>query len=149
MQINVIIKHKEHSKTLCIIAEISHKILQKFVDNCPTEYKHILQELNVIPIEVSMSKKFKTFYAQAYYKAYKKILHTLTIEYAEDLVKFNKRQIRLIVAHELAHSIDFILRGIKNDFKHHDKVWQKIAILLGAQPYPTIEIKKKRVKIYS
>jgi hypothetical protein len=138
MQINLKINNKNEIKLLQRLAEVSYDILTKFITLNHIKYKHILPLIEYMPFVISINNKFKCIYGQAYYTKYKNKIDSLTVEYSFELDTFNKRQIKLIAAHELAHSIDFLMRG--DGFKDHDHEWKEIVELLGGQPAFTIDI---------
>lgn len=148
MQINIIIKNKKHKKFLNKVFNVTYDILSTFIKNCPKEYKCIIPKLKKTPILVWVNTKIRNYYAEAYYLEKNKKITALTVEYSENLMlKVREKNIKLVAAHELAHSIDYLLRGINNDYKHHDKEWKKLAVLLNAQPSCVIDFNKKGGKI--
>lgn len=55
-----------------------------------------------------------------------------------------ENMIRVILPHELAHQIDYILHGLPKNNRWHGKTWSEIMVKYGlpANPYHTMEIHK-------
>lgn len=138
MKINLNIKNKKYFKLLNKITEISYEILIKFIKKHPHKYDNIIIDIELIPFEFLINERLTGCYAQAYFYKTKNKINKQIIEFSPQINAFNKRQLKLIVAHELAHSIDFLIRG--ENFKDHDAEWKEIAIILKTQPTFTIDI---------
>ena len=56
--------------------------------------------------------------------------------------KFENEMLTVILPHEIAHRIDFILHGLPKNNRWHGRTWQEIMVKYGlpANPYHTMEI---------
>ena len=142
MQINISINNTSEIETLSKLASLTYEILLKFINNCPQKYKHLIKKLKKTPFALSFNNKFKNTYATATYGGSSKNIKLLIIEVNNNLKTFNEKQLKLIISHELAHSIDFLDRGDNDEHFWHDSEWKKLAVILEAQPTYTIDINK-------
>jgi hypothetical protein len=56
--------------------------------------------------------------------------------------KFENEMLNVILPHEIAHQIDYILHGLPKNNRWHGRTWQEIMVKYGlpANPYHTMEI---------
>jgi predicted SprT family Zn-dependent metalloprotease len=56
--------------------------------------------------------------------------------------KFENEMLNVILPHEIAHQIDYILHGLPTGNRWHGKTWQEIMVKYGLPPnaYHTMEI---------
>lgn len=128
------------------IFNLTLKILNNFLNKCDYYYESDSDKIkNKIENDsifiISINKRLKNIYGQSIDCLEKNKYKHYNIEYSYDLLKNLKiKQLKLIVIHELAHSIDCIIRGPFQPF--HDKHWKKIVNILGGQPSMFIDINK-------
>ena len=139
MIIKLFIENPNQLKTYNKLYKITYNILNKFCNTCPKEYLHVIPKLKLTPFIISIrNKEIKSFYGWADTIEQNGRIDEVIVTYDNCLTRFTTKQLRPIVAHELAHCIDNLIRG--SDCPAHDKEWKKIVKLLGGQPSTRIFI---------
>lgn len=111
-----------------------------FNENAYGEYKKCIHFLPIIPFKLDIMKKQKWWYAAVSFSGTKNNITQFYFEIDKETLTYDGIKLYFIVAHELAHCIDFMMRG--DSF--HDKKWKKICNIIGAQPSSAIDIKDLR-----
>lgn len=111
------------------------KAIKKFVKNAGPGYRTAIRELEKIPIELTISRRLKNTYGIANTETKYKKVKTLLITLTHEIDTYSPKLIYQIVSHELAHCIDFIVRG--DSF--HDEPWKKIHRIMGGEATTFIE----------
>ncbi len=130
MKLQINISKEIDFNILLKLQKMIYKMLKRFIKICPEEYKHILIPLQKIPINIFINHKLSNTYAQVCWKGKVKVKE-IYMEFQKEISKYDNRQLKLIVAHELGHVIDLLYRG--GMCPDHDDVWKNIALCFGAE----------------
>ena len=139
---NFIIKDKDYDNLLLTarIINLTNISMNRMNKVCPVKYKHSLRELQESCIFLQINNKIHNYFAYVCQSLTKvENSRSFVARYAGDISKFSDEQLMMIVAHETAHLLDFIVRG--DSF--HDKEWKLLAIYFGAQPDKSVDLTSK------
>jgi hypothetical protein len=100
---------------------------KKFLKECGPEYADHIKNIKKTPITIITSEKLISCYGIATKQDLTSKLFSLSITLTHKIGDYSKALIYEIVSHELAHCIDFIVRGES----YHDEEWRKIHRLCG------------------
>jgi hypothetical protein len=108
---------------------------KKFLKNCGPEYDEHLKKIKNTPIYMNTSEKLIATYGIATRSDLTAKIFELSITLTHKIGDYKRPLIYEIVSHELAHCIDFIIRGES----FHDEEWRKIHRLMGGTGETGIE----------
>jgi predicted SprT family Zn-dependent metalloprotease len=108
---------------------VAKKAFQKFetATKSNKDYKIIIENLRSIPVVLKINKNFKRIAGRMMGVMENKALVGLTIEINPLLVEYGNKTTYDVVSHEVAHCIDYVIRGESK----HDNQWKYIHKLMG------------------
>lgn len=140
-----IIRETDYHNLILIsrIISITDKVLKRMEKVCPFEYRAKFRDLKKRTIFLDINPRIKRFYAYVTMNLEHKTdnISSFNAQYAKCLDKESDERLELIIAHETAHLLDFLIRG--DSF--HDNEWKLICAYMGGQPIKTVEMDPKNV----
>lgn len=135
-------KSDDNLMLLYRIIRLSNKCIEFINEVGPKKYKKYIKQLNKKVIYLNINPRIHTFYAYVNVKdTDKNNIISFNAQYSKDINTFTDEQLLLIVAHETAHLLDFIVRG--DSF--HDNNWKIIAMYMGTEPNARLDISKDNI----
>ena len=113
---------------------------KKFLKNCGDEYSEHIKAIKSTPITMSTSERLIANYAYACRSELTDEHFQLSITLSHSMQNYNRKLVYEIISHELAHCIDFIVRGES----YHDEEWRKIHQLMDGTGNTGIEYRSFR-----
>jgi hypothetical protein len=112
------------------LSKVCGKALRIFAKNAPKKYLQILDKMLKIPIIVSIDENLPEKIlglAKLYKNKSKTKITLLAILINKDVIKYKSKDFYEVISHELAHCIDYVLRGRTG----HDKQWRHLHKLMN------------------
>lgn len=120
------------------LMKVAERAIRKFLKNCDESYIKYIDRIYTVPVNIRITENFRRCCGEAFYtgsgKSAEKV-EELHMTFTHKIARYNKAHIYEIVSHELAHCIDFLIRG--DSF--HDEPWREIHRLMGGTGETFIE----------
>lgn len=120
------------------LMKVAQRAINKFFKNCGNDYLPHFNKILEIPTSICITENFRRCCGEAFYTGKVNCPNSITelhMTFTHKIERYNKAHTYEIVSHELAHCIDFLIRG--DSF--HDEPWREIHRLMGGTGETFIE----------
>lgn len=120
------------------LMKVARRAINKFLNNCGNAYDAYIGLIYDIPVNIHTTENFRRCCGEAFFTGVSndpKKITELHMTFTHRIERYNKAHTYEIVSHELAHCVDFLIRG--DSF--HDEPWRQIHRLMGGTGETFIE----------